>query len=192
MPGALLLFLALLADHPRQERLTLEIRTYRGTEDVSEVTRVMVHRAGERGQPVGQIMPGGQRTLGVVPGVYDAQAVHERDGRVLNIRWAERLVVMPYPDEAGHHLEVINFVSGFGALQVRRPAGGAPGSTADITLFTADDHARPVAIPTTPGPYALFVVRAGEYDVFVRRGSAARWHTGVNVPLDRTRLWIVP
>jgi hypothetical protein len=192
MPGALLLFLALLAGHPRQERLTLEIRTYRGTEDVSEVTRVMVHRAGEREQPVGQIMPGGRRTLGVDPGIYDAQAVHERDGRVLNIRWAERLIVMPYPDEAGHHLEVINFVGGFGALQVREPAGGAPGSNADVSLFTAHDHARPAAMPTTPGPYALFVVRAGQYDVFVRRGSTARWHTGVDVPLDRTRLWIVP
>src|SRR5438094_639297 len=69
----------------------------------------------------------------VPPGFYDAQAIRERDGRVLNIRWAERLVVMAYPDEAGHHLEVINFQNGFGALEVRARDGSVP----DATLFAA-------------------------------------------------------
>src|SRR5687768_14634806 len=110
MPARLMLLLALLAGHPSPQLLTLEIRSYRGTTDVSDATRIVVHRAGQREQPVGQILSGGARTVGVPPGIYDAQAVHERDGRVLDIRWAERLVVMPYPDEAGHHLEVINFV----------------------------------------------------------------------------------
>ena len=192
MPGILLLVLALLAGHPAEEQLKLEIRTYRGTEDVSAVTRVIVHRAGQREKPVGQISHGSRRTIGVAPGLYDAQAIHEKDGKVLNIRWAERFVVMPYPDEGGHHLEVINFVNGFGALQIRWSGNKMPGSDTDVALFTADEHSQPAAVPTTPGPYALFVVPAGQYDVLVRRGAALTWHQGINVPLDRTRLWIVP
>jgi hypothetical protein len=191
MPGALLLVLALLATQSAQPRLTLEIRTYRGTEEVTDASRVIVHRAGERDQPVGHITRA-QRTLGVAPGIYDAQAVHERDGRVLDIRWAERLVVMEYPDEAGHHLEVINLVNGFGALQIRETAGRPPAAAMEVALFTAEEHGQAAALPTTTGPYALFVVRAGKYDVLVTRGSTLKWHTAVDVPLDRTRLWIVP
>jgi hypothetical protein len=192
MPGLLVLMIALLAGHPAQDQLKLEIRTYRGTEDVSAATRVIVHRAGDRQKPVGQISQGSRRTIGVGPGVYDAQAIHEKDGKVLNIRWAERFVVMPYPDESGHHLEVINFMNGFGALQIRWAGNNVPGSDNDVALFTADEHSQPVAVPTTPGPYALFVVPAGQYDVLVRRGKATTWHQGIAVPLDRTRLLIVP
>jgi hypothetical protein len=191
MSAPLVLLLTLLAGSPSPQLLTLEIRTYRGTVDVSDATRVIVHRAGQREQPVGQILPGGQRTVTVAPGIYDAQAVHERDGRVLDIRWAERLVVMPYPDESGHHLEVINFASGYGALQIRGGSGRAPGLDMDVALFTADAHGQPAAAPSVPGPYALFVVRAGQYDVLVKRGATPIWHTGVDVPLDRTRLLIV-
>ena len=192
MRGVLALMIVLLAGHPAQEQLKLEIRTFRGTEDVSAATRVIVHAAGQREKPVGHISPGKRRTIGVVPGVYDARAIHEKDGRVLNIRWAERFLVMPYPDEDGHHLEVINFMNGFGALQIRWAGSAPPGPDADVALFTAEEHSQPVAVPTSPGPYALFVVRAGKYDLLVRRGTAARWHHGIDVPLDRTRLWIVP
>ena len=40
--------------------------------------------------------------------------------------------------------------------------------------------------------YALFVVPAGTYDVQVKRAPKPAWHAGIDVPLDRTRLWIVP
>ena len=33
---------------------------------------------------------------------------------------------MPYPDEAGHHLEVINFTPGYGALQMREERAASP------------------------------------------------------------------
>ena len=190
MRGVLALMIVLLAGHPVQEQLKLEIRTYRGTEDVSAATRVIVHRAGQREKPVGQISPGKRTTLGVVPGVYDAQAIHEKDGRVLNIRWAERFLVMPYPDEDGHHLEVINFMNGFGALQIRWAGNATPGPDADVALFTAEQHSQPVAVPASPGPYALFVVRAGKYDVLVRRGSVPTWHRGIEVPLDLSLIHI--
>lgn len=191
MRGVLALMIVLLAGHPAQEQLKLEIRTFRGAEDVSAATRVIVHRAGEREKPVGQILPGKRRTIEVMPGVYDAQAIHEKDGGVLNIRWAQRFLVMPYPDEDGHHLEVINFMNGFGALQIRWAGNATPGPDTDVALFTAVDHSQPVAVPTIPGPYALFVVRAGKYDVLVRRRNVPTWHRGIDVPLDRTRLWIV-
>jgi hypothetical protein len=82
--------------------LTLEIRVFRGMEEVTAETRITVHRAGERGDPVARAPIGEARAvMRVPPGIYDAQAIQERDGRVVNIRWAERLVVMPYPDEEG-------------------------------------------------------------------------------------------
>jgi hypothetical protein len=190
MPASLLLFLALVAAPFSQALLTLEVRAFSGVEDVTDKSRIIVHAAGRREQAVGQIA-GPAHTMKVAPGIYDAQAVHEQAGRVVSIRWAERLVVMPYPDEAGHHLEVINLQPGFGALQVRNASGAAP--EAKVALFRAGERSRPAAAAVPPaGPYALFVVRAGIYDVQVTRGTRVAWHAGVDVPLDRTRLWIVP
>jgi hypothetical protein len=190
MPRLCLLAVALFFVQPGQ-LLVLEIRVFRGTEDVTGHTRVTVHRAGERGQPVAQ-MPAGQprQTLKVPSGIYDAQAVQEQDARVLNIRWAERLVVMPYPDEGGHHLEVINFTPGYGALQIR-PLSGAP-PIDNLSLFPAKERTQPSATASLRNDYALFVVRAGHYDMQVRRGSTDSWHFNIEVPLDRTRLLIVP
>jgi hypothetical protein len=185
-----LLALAMLLAHSGQQLLTLEIRAFRGAEEVTHETRITVHRGGDRGQAVAQVTIGGARTMKVPQGIYDAQAVHERDRRVVSIRWAERLVVMPYPDEAGHHLEVINFEAGYGSLQIRGTAGRKP--DAEVALFTAGDRSRPVASPAWQDQYALFVVRAGQYDMLVRRGGRPTWHAGIDIPLDRTRLWIVP
>ncbi|MGH9309085.1 MAG: hypothetical protein ACRD1U_06915 [Vicinamibacterales bacterium] len=186
-----LLVCALLLAHPPTELLTLEIRVFAGTEDVTGETRVTVHRAGERGQPVGRVAAIEPRVLvKVPPGIYDVQAVRERDGRVLNIRWAQRLVVMPYPDEAGHHLEVINFTTGFGALQIR-PQTERAAAALSVALFSEGSHDQ--AIAAAPGDgYTLYVVPAGLYDIQVTRNNRSTRHKAVEVPLDRTRLWIVP
>ena len=166
--------------------IALEIRVFQRGAELTAETRVTVHRAGDRGDPIGVIAA--HETQVVLPaGIYDAQALRERDGRVLNIRWAERLVVMPYPDEAGQHLEVINFAAGYGALQVR----GARGSE-DVTLYVAGERFKPAATPHSGAGYVLFVVPAGVYDVHVRTDGASAWHPGIEVPLDRTRLWMVP
>lgn len=190
MQAWLILPLAVLALAPVQESITLEVRTFDGPTDVSRVTRVIVHRAGDREQPVGRVDLGPNRTVTVAPGIYDAQAIREQSGRVVNIRWAERLMVMAYPDEKGHHLEVVNFQSGYGALEVRGASGRGP--EAEIALFAPEDHNRPAAQPAITPRYVLFVVRAGEYDVFVKRGGRDTWHPGVDVPHGRTRLWLVP
>jgi hypothetical protein len=178
---------------PVAATIQLEIRVFDGAEDVTGDTRVAVFQAGEREAPIARLeMREGRKTLDVPEGFYDVQAVRERNGRVLTIRWAERLVVMPYPDERGHHLQVINLRPGFGALQVRAAEGPAP---ADVRLFperaretgSDKDQVRPAMV----ADYALFVVPAGRYDVRLGPASPFVWHTGVDVPLDRTRLVIV-
>jgi hypothetical protein len=194
---ALALVTALAAQHPAADAgkkpLTLELRVFNGTEEVTAQTRATVHRAGERGKPVVHASSSdGRIELQLPADIYDVQTMHERDGRVLNIRWANRVVLMPYPDEPGHHLEVINFKNGFGALQIRNASGRSP----DVALYEPGKPDRPAAAPLTSASYVLFVVRAGSYDLLAGgsgpSSAARRWHTRLDVPLDRTRLWVTP
>jgi hypothetical protein len=174
---------------PPAAPLTLELRAFNGAEDVTAQVRVTIHRAGERGEPFKSPKPADGRVEVEVPAaIYDIQVIHERDGRVLSIRWANRLVVMPYPDEHGHHLEVINFKNGFGALEVRSPSGARP----DVSLYQPGRRDKPTA-PAMPGKNSvLFIVPAGRYDLLMRAAGKTDWQTGIDVPLDRTRLWITP
>jgi hypothetical protein len=180
-----------LAQAPAPQ-LSLELRVFLGTEDVTSEVRISMHRAGERtaGMAEGQLREG-RYTFSVPAGIYDAQIVREREGRVLNIRWAERLIVMPYPDEGGRHLEVVNFTNGYGALQIRPSRAGTLPETA---LFAAGDRSRPLSTqPADTGAgYALFVVPAGRYDLQIKTSPKSTWHTNFEVPLDRTRLWVLP
>ena len=188
----LLLAASLLLAQNSPATLSLEIRVFLGPEEVTTETRVSLHRAGERSTPIpaAQGQPG-KHVFAIAPGFYDAQIVRERDGRVLNIRWAERLVVMPYPDEHGRHLEVVNFTSGYGALQVRSQRAG---EWPELAVFAVGERSRPVATPVARGTedYALFVVPAGRYDLQVRAATRPSWHQDIEVPLDRTRLWFIP
>ena len=113
MRGGLLLTIALSTAAPvAAPSLTLELRIFDGIEEVTSQTRVSVYRAGDRTDVVASRADDtGRIELNVPAGIYDVQAIRERDQRVVKIRWAERLVVMPYPDENGRHLEVINFQS---------------------------------------------------------------------------------
>ena len=191
MPAVMVAVLALGATlAPPARALTLEVRIFNGTEEVTSETRVTVHRAGERAEPVHQTTSRhGRIELAVAPGIYDLQALRERDGRVLNIRWAERLVVMEYPDESGRHLEVINFTNDYGALQVRQRESATPPAAA---IYASTDHKTPAGQGVQGPGYLLFVVPAGTYDVQVRTAAGATWHRAIEVPLERTRLWFVP
>jgi hypothetical protein len=178
-----------LALQSAPESLVLEIRVFDGAVDVTGETRIAVHRAGERGEPVALIPTADRRALVTVPpGIYDAQAIRELHGAVVSIRWAERLVVMPYPDEHGRHLEVINFVNGYGALQIR---GRGAGSPSDVTLV-GPDGAESAAGVIDRDDDLLFVVPAGHYDLRVTRSGRTVWFRKFLVPLDRTRLWLLP
>jgi hypothetical protein len=167
--------------------LALELRVFNGPEDVTRESRVTVYRAGDRAEPVGRSAAERCCTFRVPAGFYDVQAIRERDGRVLAIRWAERLVVMAYPDEEGRHLEVVNLQEGFGALQVRAKGGG---HVPDVALFAAGAREKDAGARLTGTGYALFVVRAGNYDLQIR-GTRPSWQTQIEVPADRTRLWFV-
>ena len=167
--------------------LTLEIRTFNGAEEVTPHTKLTVHRAGDRSESIPHTRSGDGRTALQVPaGIYDVQAIHEREGRVVNIRWANRLVVMAYPDEAGHHLEVINFKNGYGALQVR---GKDP--RFEVSIYQVGKRDKPFASPLVTTSYTLFIVPAGQYDLQVRVQGKTTWLSNLEVPLDRTRLSII-
>jgi hypothetical protein len=189
MRGGFLLTIALSAAAPMAApSLTLDLRIFNGIEEITSQTRVSVYRAGDRTEAVatsdGRTSP---TELKVPPGIYDVQAIHQREQRVVKIRWAERLVVMPYPDEKGHHLEVINFQSDYGALEVRTHNGGTP----QVAIYAAGDRRKPAAAPIAGKDAVLFVVPAGAYDVQSLGGRGA-WHPGLEVPQDRTRLLIIP
>ena len=170
--------------------LRLEIRVFDAREEVSAETRVTVYPAGSRTTPVAQVEGrAGGIAIDVPQGIYDVQAIREREGRVVSIRWAERLVVMPYPDEGGRHLEVVNFSNGFGALQIRAASAEALDA---VAVFAEGARDREAGAAVRGEGYRLFVLPAGRYEI--RTGSKERhvWHPAVDVPLDRTRLWIVP
>ena len=191
---ALLLAFVLSAASPptaqTPQTLLLELRVFNGHEEVTNQTRVFVHRAGDRGTPIVDAGGGPPRIeLKVQEGIYDVQAVQERDGQVVNIQWANRLVVMAYPDEAGRHLEVLNFRSGFGALQIRADDGSAP----HVSIHEPGGTNKEAAVVIGGAGYSLFVVPAGVYEVTVKRGEKPSIrHPGIEVPKDRTRFWLVP
>jgi len=187
--GALLAWTLIAGQPPADAALTLELRVFNGAEEVTSQTRVAIHRAGDRGRPV-VLLEAGHRTLtaDVAPGIYDVQAIRIKDGRATAIRWAERLVVMAYPDESGRHLEVVNFQAGFGALEVRRRDQARP----DVEVYAPGDHSRSVANALPGTGSLLFVLPAGPYDVLTPEAGAAVWHAAFEVPAGRTRFWLMP
>jgi hypothetical protein len=188
-----LLGLLLLAPAPQpaaEAPIQMVIRVFDGTTEVTDDARVNVYVAGTRESPLAaHLQPGTGLTVGVAPGMYDAQVIRQREGKVLNIRWAERLLVIRYPDEPGEHLQVINLKPGFGALQLRPPAGaGTWPQNVQAAVYPTGDHQTEASKPIASGGYLLFVLPAGKYDLQLRRDGGMEWMNDIEVPLDRTRL----
>ena len=74
-------------------------RVFDGVTEVSAETRLRVRKSGTNEVESGTVLNGPWLKLELEPGIYDAQAIHHRSGRVVNVRWAERLVIVKYPDE---------------------------------------------------------------------------------------------
>jgi hypothetical protein len=171
-----------------------EFRIFAGHEEITGSTRLRIMPTGTREQPT-TLTEGAALATNVAAGIYDVQALRLKQGSIVGIRWAERLVVMYYPDEAGRHLEVINFQPGFGALQLRAQKGQL--TAYDVAIFPARERTRPAATPIEGDGYKLFVVPAGRYDVRVRPAGGApeaeetRWFLDIEVPADRTRIKVV-
>jgi hypothetical protein len=192
-----LLLVALAAQNaqapvPKDEApVALQVRIFDGTDEVTANAKLNVYPAGDRTTPLEPTtMPAKGAVFNVKPGFYDVQVIRQEDGRVLSVRWTERLLVIHYPDEAGVHLQVINFKPGFGALQIMPPPGAAPGWSA--SAYPAGEREQTAGRPFTGSGYTLFVLPAGRYDVELRDGDRVSWLTEVDVPLDRTRLKHAP
>lgn len=177
--AAALLACLSLAQTPAPGTIALQIRVFDGPDEVTAQSRIAVFKTGDRQTPI----PETAGAFTVAPGFYDAQIIREQDGRVAGIRWAEKLVVMAYPDEAGRHLEVVNLQAGYGALEVRGSAGLVP----DAAIFAKGAHDHEVARRVDGDGFALFIVPGGVYDVRVRSNGQESWHLAVEVPADRTR-----
>jgi len=182
---AVAILLAQAVDAP----VTVEFRVFAGTEEITTTTRVRVMPTGNREKPV-TLSEGKQLQIALAPGIYDVQALRMRPEGIVAIKWAERLVVMRYPDEGGRHLQVINFEGGYGALQIRAAAGSIDAYAVDA--YRAGDRTTAAAPPLSGDEYRLFILPAGRYDIRVRHGGATtadtHWLLDVEVPADRTRM----
>jgi hypothetical protein len=179
---------AALTIHHAPVTVRLQIRVFDGQEEVTADTRVTLYAAGEHDTPVAASPARLGFDAGVPAGLYDAQLIRTKDSRVMSIRWAERLVVMPYPDEAGTHLEAVNFQSEFGALEVKARGAGAP----QAALYAAGTRDHAVGRPFAGSGYLLFIVPADRYDLRLQVDGQVTWHAGIDVPRDRTRFWVAP
>jgi hypothetical protein len=188
------LAIAILLAQDMAAPVTAEFRVFAGSEEITATTRLRIMPTGTREKSL-TAREGKRLVTALAPGIYDVQALRLRPEGIVAIRWAERLVIMHYPDEAGRHLEVINFQSEYGALQVR----AAKGSIAryEVAVFAAGDRTAAAGEPVEGEDYRLFVLKTGRYDVRVRPAGPqpdpqdTRWVLDVEVPADRTRLKII-
>jgi hypothetical protein len=189
-----LLALMLLVAQDRSAPVTAEFRVFAGSEEITATTRLRVMPTGTREDPL-TVRESKRLVAALAPGIYDVQALRFRPEGIVAIRWAERLVVMHYPDEGGRHLEVINFESGYGALQVRT-AKGTIGEF-EVAVFAKGDRSAPAGEPIDGEDYRLFILEAGMYDVRVRpsgpqqNDQSTQWWLDVEIPADRTRLKLI-
>jgi hypothetical protein len=181
------LAIAILLAQDTTAPVTAEFRVFAGSEEITASTRLRIMPTGTREKSITVREGKGLLTM-LAPGIYDVQALRLRAEGIVAIRWAERLVIMHYPDEAGRHLEVINFEAGYGALQVR--AAKAPIALYTVAAFSAGDHTAAAGTAIEGDNYRLFVLKAGRYDIRVRHADAHEdiWLLGIEVPADRTRM----
>jgi len=174
---------------PRRETIRTEFRIFNGTTDVSAETRLRIRPSGST--ETGHVLDTGALAADLPAGIYDVQAVRQRAGQVVSVRWAEKLVVMAYPDEGGRHLEVINFAHEHGALQLRWLEGLTPAEVA-LTVTKSGDSRPTTTRPIHGTGYALLVLPAGTYDVTIARpGKPPVLLANIEIPADRTRMKVV-
>jgi hypothetical protein len=175
----------------RAENVHTEFRVFDGTVEVTAETRLRVRPSGSA--EAGRVVEGPQLAVDLPAGIYDVQAVRQQAGEVKNVRWAEKLVVMAYPDEGGRHLEVINFANEHGALQLRWADGQAPDPAGLAVTVSRKGESRPTPAKILHGlGYVLLVLPAGGYDVRITQtGRDAVALPGLEIPADRTRMKVI-
>jgi hypothetical protein len=168
-----------------------EFRVFDGTSEVSGVTRLRVRLSGST--ETGIVVEGSDLALDLKAGIYDVQAIRQESGHLVSVRWAEHLVIMAYPDEAGRHLEVINFSNQFGALQLKWSGGRMPDPAGvTVTVSKPGDSHPSAAHPLRGAGYLLLVLPAGTYDVHVAQpGRPDVTLSAMELPPDRTRMKLI-
>ena len=121
MTATFLLWLAVVTGGVMQatQPLSLHVRVFRGQAEVTKETLVTVFPLGVRINGQAAPLAGNERRLPLAAGQYDLQLVQEQDGKVNGIAWTTLRLLVDYPGEGGHHLEVLNFEKEWGALEVR-------------------------------------------------------------------------
>jgi hypothetical protein len=175
---------------PSGVSIRAEFRVFDGTSEVSSITRLRVRPSGS--SETGTVVDGSDLALDLKAGIYDVQAIRQESGHV-SVRWAENLVIMAYPDEAGRHLEVINFSDQFGALQLRWSGRQMPDPAGVTVTVSKPGDAHPTPAHPLRGPdYLLLVLPAGTYDVRVAgTGRPEVMLSAIELPPDRTRMKLI-
>jgi hypothetical protein len=170
----------------------LELHVFDGNASVTNEVKLKLYPRGQRTSeiPVALTANGGGLSANVPVGYYDAQAIRERRGQVVDLRWAEQLLVQRYPDEYGRHLEMINFKPGYGGLQIRpAPAEAVAAKGWSAVAYAAGDAAKEVGKAVPAGEDLLLALPGGRYDVKLTLGDkSTQWLRDIEVPSDRTRL----
>lgn len=171
------------------EPVRVEFRIFDGTAEITSAAKIRVRHSGR--SESGTVLESGNLSVDLQPGIYDAQVVRRQPGATRAIRLAEHLVVMGYPDEAGRHLEVINFADGFGALQLRS-ANAATLAGAVVTVFRLGDTHPAPSRPIRATGYLLLVLPADTYDVRIAApGRQSIMFNGVDIPAGSTRMKLI-
>jgi hypothetical protein len=169
--------------------LSLDVRVFKGVQEVTRETAVSIFDTGSRQNsrriPLGT---SGERQIMLSPGQYDLQLVQHDEGRVLGVRWTSLRLLVAYPNEHGRHLEVLNLQPGYGALQIRQAGALETGHVNwDATLRPAGGGEAVSPVQQGDG-YLLFVGRPGTYDVEVRTASGTRWIRNAEIHAEQTFL----
>lgn len=159
-------------------------RVFAGTQEITAETRLGVRASGSETDIA--LLTSPPLAVDLEPGIYDVQAIHHRGGDVIGVRWAERLVIVRYPDEHDEHLQVINLKPGYGALQLVIPLNVRPDPSA-VAVKSGGGADPDVRVVGGRG-YLLVVAPAGTYDITVSRPTGPDVIEGVEIPADRTRM----
>ncbi|HXE79185.1 MAG TPA: hypothetical protein VNK41_00400 [Vicinamibacterales bacterium] len=170
---------------PPTKAVRAVFRVFSGTQEITAETRLAVRPSGSDKDAAVLTTP--PLAVDLEPGIYDVQAIHHKEGRVIGVRWAERLVIQKYPDERDEHLQVINLKAGFGALQIQIPLSVRPDPAAVTVKAAGGAPAADVRVVGSKG-YLLIVAPAGTYDVTVALPGGTETFSGVEIPADRTRM----
>lgn len=189
MTATFLLWLAVVTGGFMQAAppLSLHVRVFRGQTEVTRNTTVTAFPAGQRtnGRQLAQTAESRERQLPLAAGQYDLQLVQHEDGKVSGIAWTTLRLLVEYPGEAGHHLEVLNFEKDWGALEVR-PGGPHQSGAVSWRARLVRKDGTDVSKGVDGDGYQLVVAPAGTYDLVIEGGPTPTRVENVEVKANLT------